>query len=171
MKSGALNWVLEPHAARDSRPTGDATASASSTIAKKILVFATPQTKAKDRSTTWTPGAYSSLFQKFDIGLVIRLNKVICGGGSLDVPRVQRPRARDLSVLDQKNESSIPDIVTNITGGIIDYSQHLYSSLSLGLLRRGGKSITEGPHTPDAPPQQAGETNRQTNKRTNRLTD
>ena len=51
------------------------------------------------------------------------------------------------------------------------HNKILSLSVTKGLLRRGGKSITEGPHTPDAPPQQAGETNRQTNKRTNRLTD
>ena len=40
---------------------------------------------------------------------------------------------------------------------------HFSLNVTKGLLRRSGKSITEGPHTPDAPPQQAGETNGRTN--------
>ena len=45
---------------------------------KGILAFATPQNKARDEGgfQTWTPEAYSPLFHEWNIGLVIRLNKV-----------------------------------------------------------------------------------------------
>ncbi|CAD7922436.1 unnamed protein product [Amoebophrya sp. A25] len=58
VESGDLNWII-PH---------------------KMLAFASPQNKSRDADgyLTWTPEGYSPLFKKWNINLVVRLNKATC---------------------------------------------------------------------------------------------
>ncbi|CAD7951456.1 unnamed protein product [Amoebophrya sp. A120] len=55
VESGDLNWILPG----------------------KIIAFATPQNRARDMDgyTCWTPESYLPLWKKWNVGLVVRLNK------------------------------------------------------------------------------------------------
>eukprot|EP00392_Amoebophrya_sp_AT5.2_P012002 g12096.t1 len=49
-------------------------------VGNKLMAFATPQNKAKDCDgyTCWTPETYLPLFKKWNVNLVVRLNKATC---------------------------------------------------------------------------------------------